>query len=235
MSDDVDWVADNGKYGYGPQAMVFHLGRVKKAPRTKAGRRKLRLFACGCCRLLWEMLTDGRLREAVMVAERFADDDATKSELEAAYREVHDSGLAHRRYLSGEIDAGTLTAAHMAEGVASERAFAAAFWQTAREPLMGGYSFKGFDGGAVLRRLLCCVFMPYFRPVALERGWRTTTAVTLARSIYEERAFERCPILADALEDAGCTDVNLLTHLREDELHCRGCHAIDAVLGKKQT
>jgi hypothetical protein len=133
--------------------------------------------------------------------------------------------------LAGELDAAKLTAASMAAGTAHEQAFEAAFLPTAYQP----YFFKGHDGDGILRRLLCCVFMPYFRPVALERGWRTTTTIALATSIYQERAFERCPILADALEDAGCTDAHLLTHLREDELHCRGCHAIDAVLGRKQT
>jgi hypothetical protein len=58
------------------------------------------------------------------------------------------------------------------------------------------------------------------------------TVVPLAQAIYEERAFDRMPILADALEDAGCTNEKLLGHLRGPGAHVRGCWAVDALLGK---
>jgi hypothetical protein len=61
---------------------------------------------------------------------------------------------------------------------------------------------------------------------------RTQTVVALATAIYDERQFERMPVLADALEESGCTDQVLLEHLRSGEVHCRGCFALDAVLGK---
>jgi hypothetical protein len=54
----------------------------------------------------------------------------------------------------------------------------------------------------------------------------------LAQTVYDKRAFERLPILADALEDAGCTDAELLAHFRSPGPHVRGCFALDAVLGK---
>ena len=50
--------------------------------------------------------------------------------------------------------------------------------------------------------------------------------------IYQERAFERLPILADALEEAGCDDPDILSHLRGPGPHVRGCWALDLVLGK---
>jgi hypothetical protein len=74
-----------------------------------------------------------------------------------------------------------------------------------------------------------------FRPVAVEPGWlawNDGTVVKLAQGIYEERAFDRSPILADALEEAGCTDADLLGHLRSPGPHVRGCWALDLVLGK---
>lgn len=62
--------------------------------------------------------------------------------------------------------------------------------------------------------------------------WNNGAVVSLAHCIYEARAFSRTPILADALEDAGCTDVAILEHLRCEEPHVRGCHVVDAILGK---
>jgi hypothetical protein len=58
------------------------------------------------------------------------------------------------------------------------------------------------------------------------------TVVTLAKAIYDEDAFDRLPILADALEDAGCDEAELLRHLRGPGPHVRGCFALDLVPGK---
>jgi hypothetical protein len=55
----------------------------------------------------------------------------------------------------------------------------------------------------------------------------------LARAAYDDRDFERLPLLADALEDAGCPDADLLGHLRGPDTHCRGCPALDLLLGKE--
>jgi hypothetical protein len=72
-----------------------------------------------------------------------------------------------------------------------------------------------------------------FRSVAFDRSWRTSTAVALAEGIYAERAFDRLPILADALEDAGCGDPEVLSHCRGPGPHVRGCWVIDMLLGKQ--
>jgi hypothetical protein len=81
-------------------------------------------------------------------------------------------------------------------------------------------------------------FLP-FRPVTLDPAWQTPTVLSLAQAAYEERLLHsgelgpvRLNVLADALEDAGCTDEALLTHLREPGPHVRGCWALDLVLGK---
>jgi hypothetical protein len=71
-----------------------------------------------------------------------------------------------------------------------------------------------------------------FRPVALDPMWLTADVLALARGIYDERAFDRMPILADALQDAGCNSADLLSHLREPGEHVRGCWALDLLLGK---
>ncbi|MCI0377346.1 MAG: hypothetical protein L0215_07060 [Gemmataceae bacterium] len=77
------------------------------------------------------------------------------------------------------------------------------------------------------------LFGNLFRPVAADPTWLTAAVVELARTIYDERAFDRLPKLADALEQAGCTHAGLLAHLRQPGEHVRGCWAVDLLLGQE--
>jgi hypothetical protein len=72
-----------------------------------------------------------------------------------------------------------------------------------------------------------------FRPVAFAPEWRTGTALVLTRQMYESRDFFAMPILADALQDAGCDNEDILTHCRGEAPHVRGCWVVDLVLGKE--
>jgi hypothetical protein len=85
--------------------------------------------------------------------------------------------------------------------------------------------------------LLRCIFGNPFRPSPppplATLAWNDGTVVKLAQALYEERAFERLPVLADALEDAGFSDASLLGHLRGPGPHCRGCFVLDGILGKQ--
>ena len=77
------------------------------------------------------------------------------------------------------------------------------------------------------------IFGNPFRPVAFSPEWRTSTAVALAGQMYESRDFGAMPILADALQDAGCDSEDMLSHCRdENATHVRGCWVVDLVLGK---
>ncbi|HYH67899.1 MAG TPA: hypothetical protein VD866_24595 [Urbifossiella sp.] len=76
------------------------------------------------------------------------------------------------------------------------------------------------------------IFGNPFRPVALDPTWRTEAVVGLATGIYADRAFDRLSVLADALEDAGCADADVLTHCRGPGPHVRGCWVVDLLLGK---
>ncbi|HVL15106.1 MAG TPA: hypothetical protein VM529_21220, partial [Gemmata sp.] len=67
----------------------------------------------------------------------------------------------------------------------------------------------------------------------LDPAWRTSTVVALAEGIYDDRAFDRLPILADALQDAGCDSADILNHCRDAGPHARGCWVVDLVLGKQ--
>jgi hypothetical protein len=82
---------------------------------------------------------------------------------------------------------------------------------------------------------LRCVFGNPYRPLAVDAAWLAregSTAARLAQAIYDDRAFDRLPILADALEEANCTDRAMLDHCRGPGPHARGCHVLDALIGK---
>jgi hypothetical protein len=80
--------------------------------------------------------------------------------------------------------------------------------------------------------LLRDIFGNPFRPMTFSPEWRTRTVVTLARAAYESRDFSLMPILADALQDAGCDSEDVLNHCRAPGPHVRGCWVVDLVLGK---
>ena len=76
------------------------------------------------------------------------------------------------------------------------------------------------------------IFGNPFRPIVANPAWLTPTAVAIATAIYADRAFEQMPILADALEEAGCTNADVLLHCRSGGPHVRGCWVVDLLLGK---
>jgi len=77
------------------------------------------------------------------------------------------------------------------------------------------------------------IFGNPFRPLAFDPAWRTSDATGIAAKMYESRNFSAMPILADALEEAGCDSVDILLHCREPGTHVRGCWVVDLVLDKK--
>jgi hypothetical protein len=108
--------------------------------------------------------------------------------------------------------------------------------QAVRSLLCAPWSYREWGKtGRVAARVLRDVFWPF--PKRDELGgllaWEGGTVARLATAIYQECAFDQIAVLADALEDAGCTDKALLTHLRSPGPHVRGCWALDLVLGKQ--
>ncbi|MFO0927335.1 MAG: hypothetical protein U0736_09890 [Gemmataceae bacterium] len=195
--------------------------------------RKLRLLACACCRLIWDHLIDPRSRQAVEVAERFADDRATLREL--AYARAHAmkaaGGAAWAAYWAANVKAAgplwnafaAAAAAPARQAVLRARGRQADTWEAAQ-------ASSAREQVALLRD----VAGNPFRPADAEPAWRYHDGgivVQLAEGIYEDRAFDRLPILADALEDAGCRAEALLAHCRADREHVRGCWAVDLILG----
>ena len=224
------------------QWMIIQLRQLGVA-RNKAGRRKLRLFSCGCCQVIWNVLPDNRLRDAVQTAERFADDLATKDELSAARAAVEWMRVDSGQF--GNVPLGVRVAIDMAVATTDPRAFAAAFAMTAcLVPLAGqiqpttaetylSHLKPATTAETYLCQLVRCVFGNPFRTVSAESNWLKWghgTVPKLARSIYEERRFSDLPVLADALEEAGCTHEDILGHLRGPGPHIRGCWPVDLLL-----
>jgi hypothetical protein len=220
---ETEWFACNN-----PQAMLEFL-------EGKASDRKLRLFAVACCRRIWHLLPDKHSRNAVKVAERFADGAVSRNALLPAFESV--------RY--------SLSLNHPAEAWVKSYAAAAAK-ATAQESaqkaaLQTGYSAYNAaaftDEGAAEAERVSQVQMLHditgplaFRPVYLDPSWLTwnaATGVKLAEAIYEDRAFDRLPILADALEDAACDEADILDHCRQPGPHVRGCWLIDLLTGRE--
>jgi hypothetical protein len=225
---EAQWLSEE----HNSQAMVSSL-RGTTFTRTKAGKRKLRLFACACCRLVWDLLTDPLLRQAVEVAERSAEGQAGNDELQKAY----ESARGTRMHTStAAADHRQRTAAWMAEQAAQPKAFSAAFDMTASPiPLTGACGVEEEERSAAHCELLRCIFGNPYRPVRIAPHWLRFNGGCIrgiAAAIYEERDFDRLPILADALEEAGCTEQALIDHLRGRAIHARGCWVIDALLGK---
>ncbi|QJW95865.1 hypothetical protein FTUN_3419 [Frigoriglobus tundricola] len=83
-------------------------------------------------------------------------------------------------------------------------------------------------------RLICDIFGNPFRPVGFNPEWRTHTALVLASQMYVSRDFSAMPILADALQDAGCDNDDVLSHCRDaSQPHVRGCWVVDWLMGKE--
>jgi hypothetical protein len=196
--------------------------------------RKMRLVACACARDLWHLLP-GAAREVVEAAESFIEGEIGYQQLFIA----HTSALAESRSWSSfgdnryptEVACWTVTDSPQ---TAYERATADYLWAVAEEAgvELEARSRAWNTARESLVRLLRDIFGNPFRPVAVDPRWLTSTVVSLARGIYDERAFDRLPILADALQDAGCDDPDVLGHCRSPGPHVRGCWVVDLVLGR---
>jgi hypothetical protein len=180
--------------------------------------RKARLFCVAVCRQSSAYLTDERSRGAIAVSERYADGLATKKDLRRAANAAWDAAEGP----PGKFEPSVRQAMWATVGAAFPDAC------TAVERVLGVADERPAKSYCALLRDL---FSP-FHAAALDPSCLTPPVVSLAQAIYDERSFERLPELARALADAGCTDAGLLAHLRSPGPHIRGCHALDAVLGR---
>jgi hypothetical protein len=215
-----------------PDAMLAMLG-------DKACPRRLRLFSVACCRRVWHLLEESAFREAVQAAERFALGESTDKQLDAAWQAtfrdrqedgLSDDPLANARFWAADAASQTACDLDRASSVASGAAWAAS-WASSLP------ADEAFDRErAVQCDLLRCLFGDPSRPMLVVEAawlaWGDGVVARLVRSIHDSRRFEDLPILADALDEAGCDDEALLSHLRGPGPHVRGCHVIDWLTGK---
>jgi len=199
----------------------------------KASERKLRLFACACCRRIWRLLTHADSRAVVDVAERYADGLERKKTLTAARRAARRVALAQRGVAYNAWGAARENIQAAVIGLASGTA-----WCASHRPLFGSGPMAADMADverelAALAALVRDAFGNPFQSVVLDPAVRTTTVGNLANAAYSERRFTDLPVLADALEDAGCSDEAILSHLRGPGPHVRACWVVDLILGKQ--
>jgi hypothetical protein len=198
----------------------------------RASHRKLRLFACACCRRVGPDLPDESV-PLVEVAERYADGLASEEERQAAEQAALTACGLHQDNRAAVV----VWDACMTHPDVVDAAEATTFvisWDIDPYGTFGAHYGEADINAALFRD----VFGNPFRPVRIDPrrlSWKDETVVKIAQAIYDERAFDRLPILADALEDAGCTDAEILNHCRQPKPgeHVRGCWVIDLLLGKE--
>jgi hypothetical protein len=174
------------------------------------------------------------LVKAVEVAERFADGQATVQELDAA----HDAaGEVLARATEPDADRGEQVLAQAATYVSHPSAHKAAL--AARTGLVENLRVVDTEGAGdlrsqctILRDVLGNPFRPTPAITSAILSWNDGSIPKLAQVIYDDRRFDHLPLLADALETAGCTDLDILAHCREPGEHWRGCWVVDSLLGR---
>lgn len=220
----------------GPYLMLNFLQR-------RISDRKLRLFGCACCRRIWNLISDDRSRRAVEVAERYADGLTGRDERDEANRWAR---------LAVEDTFPKPDQPWATNNVVGYHAALAALWLLSENVASWEASTEATKAvrGAVRRRseedavgperseqavLLRDITGNPFRHVTLDSPWlrwNSGTVGWMAKDIYDKRTFDRLPILADALEEAGCTEGDILQHCRSEGPHVRGCWLVDLILGK---
>ncbi|AMV27755.1 hypothetical protein VT84_25360 [Gemmata sp. SH-PL17] len=156
-----------------------------EVPDRRTSFRRLVLFSCAGCRLVWDSLDRG-----------------AKASIEEAEVDEH-------KFTTG------MSAFSLIEEIFDH-------------PIICANS-----NGARFANFIRDIFGNPFRPVALSPSWRTSTVVALASQMYGSRDFSATPVLADALQDAGCDSADVLDHCRNNGPHVRGCWVVDPVLGKE--
>jgi hypothetical protein len=185
----------------------------------------------------------------VELAEAYADGEVSAAELQAAnapasFADFHDRyhGLAEPR-LSIRAGDAVFASQWLASPTFNPGTAVSVATYTSKDPALDYFrepDWEGLPAGvppsaterAEQVTILRDIFGNPFRPVAFDPTWRTSTVVGLANLMYKSRDFSAMPILADALQDAGCHSEEILNHCLGEGPHVRGCWAVDLVMAK---
>lgn len=198
--------------------------------------RRLRLFGGACARQVRHLFAHGD-QSALDILERYADGSASKEELIAVSRQLSDGPPGLSRLVSDSVGWATLgfygehpardpDNFHMTDPFEAARCAARALATEARRS--DAYTAARARQAEFIRDLV-----PPVRDWERLSSWLTFNVLTLAQGIYAEGAFDQMPILADALQDAGCDNDDILNHCRGPNNHVRGCWVVDFVLRKE--
>lgn len=212
-----------------PEGMIGFLANTVYFP-NRTSKRKKRLFVIACCRRAYDSLNNAE-RQILAEAERLAEGEATPAEEEGSTSAYYGAYPGQAPSPGHEAVEAARAAGWGGGSAAAARAVASSLDEDCPRFL----SERGEQA-----RLLRDVFGPLpFREVPVPLAWRTPSVIALARAALDEWTFpigeldtDRLAVLADALEDAGCADADLLGHLRGPGPHVRGCWALDLILGK---
>ncbi len=200
--------------------------------------RKLRLLACACLRQIPEGMSVPVYRHAVETTELFIDGGTNVEAVRQAHQQATEfREPGERQLLQSAFRPTGKEAGRQWRKITLRRGEFAAVAKLAEHPL--SHCWKTIDSPEKVEQrndLFRDVFPNPFRPAPIVDpcwlAWNGGTVKRLAQAIYDARTFEDLPILADALEDAGCDDVEMLDHCRGPGPHVRGCWVVDALLNK---
>jgi hypothetical protein len=217
--DEREWQRDD--FG-----ILLQVVRKLRLHRLVAGKRKLRLLAVACCQTVERYYRDdpesvARVELAEQVADGHLKATALPPDPHVGATLINPADFARQATVSA-----VATNAHTAAIFAGHHAAL-----TQREVTAGDRDYALNRAYRVNMFLLRDIFGNPFRPVVFEPPWITSDVSAMAKGIYFDRAFDRLPILADALQEAGCDSTEILTHCRNTNLlHARGCWVIDSIL-----
>lgn len=189
--------------------------------------RKLRLFACACFGRIWDRLP-ATIRRAVEISERYASGLADELEWAATWTASEppfDDPIAAMIWLAGRPPTSRTGLEEAGWAV-----MAAVSLMVEPTEEAAWYAFLA-EEAALLRE----VVNPFLLAPLVHswHSWHDGLLVSMAQQMYDSRDFSDLPILADALEEAGCTNQDILAHCRSGGEHVRGCWVVDLLIGKQ--